>query len=100
MNSVSHREFTLLVAWLQEEWNKPSRTDHYLMKIVSYLARLPGKGPLHQLSYFKIPWSWERKEAISGKSLDQQRAEQSHGIFSSIFGSKKPVNKRENVPRG
>jgi len=89
----------LLIAWLQEEWNKPSLTDHYLMKIISYLARLPGAGPLRQLNYFKIPWSWEAKKSAVKLSPEQLRAQQSHSMFSGIFGKKKHTE-RQRVSRG
>jgi hypothetical protein len=29
----------LVLAWLREQWNRPSRTDHYLMLIAKRLAQ-------------------------------------------------------------
>lgn len=35
---MTHKQFEAWQAWLQEEWNKPSRADHYAMRISNILA--------------------------------------------------------------
>lgn len=40
---MTHRQFEAWQWWLREEWNHPSRSDHYLMQIVAELLRIPAK---------------------------------------------------------
>jgi len=35
---MTHRQFEVWQEWLNQQWNKPSRTDHYLLRIASYIA--------------------------------------------------------------
>jgi hypothetical protein len=49
---LTHREFVTWQAWLDEQWNKPSRTDFYLMRIAYYLL----SEPPHDLNQMKIPF--------------------------------------------
>lgn len=30
---MTHRQFLVWRLWLREEWNRPNRTDHYIMQI-------------------------------------------------------------------
>lgn len=36
---LTHRQYLVWQTWLAGEWNKPSRTDHYLMQIAFYILR-------------------------------------------------------------
>lgn len=42
---MTHRQFAVWLAWLGEEWNHPSRTDHYLMQLDVTVKRLLAKHP-------------------------------------------------------
>lgn len=57
---MTHRQFEAWREWLFEEWNKPSRTDHYLMQITAEVVRTPGrwwgKLPKVKLDDFRIPF--------------------------------------------
>ena len=44
MRRISHRWYLTLLAWLEEEWDKPDRTDFYLMQIAAYVANQGRKG--------------------------------------------------------
>jgi len=43
MEKTTHREYKIWERWLQNEWNRPSRTDNYLMQIAQRIlqARFP-----------------------------------------------------------
>lgn len=47
MRSHTLREYRIWMAYLDEQWNQPNRTDHYLMQIARdvkrVLSRHPGK---------------------------------------------------------
>ena len=33
MQSMTHREYLTWLAWLEDQWNVPDRTDYYLMPV-------------------------------------------------------------------
>lgn len=39
MKRTPHRHYLAWMAWYEREWNKPDRSDHYLMQIAQYIAR-------------------------------------------------------------
>ena len=38
---MTHRQYLLWRVWSQEQWNRPSRSDHYLMAVARELRALP-----------------------------------------------------------
>jgi hypothetical protein len=40
---MTHRQYRAWEAWLEGEWNRPSRTDHYLMKLTATLIAVNSK---------------------------------------------------------
>jgi hypothetical protein len=61
----------LAMAWLEEQWNKPSRTDYYLMRIAQRM---------HQ--------QWSKKSV----SMEDQR-------ITFTFGQKKGLSMEERVAK-
>ena len=55
---MTHRQFEVWQLWLKAEWNQPSRTDHYLMR----LAQAFGGSEDSTLDDFKIPFAWPNPE--------------------------------------
>ena len=43
MQSITHREFKTWIAWLDDQWNKPSKSDYYLMQIAGYVSHVLSK---------------------------------------------------------
>ena len=41
----THREYLTWIAWLDEQWNKPSKTDSYLMQIAMEVDRVLSNNP-------------------------------------------------------
>lgn len=35
MTRTTHRQYQVWMRWLSDEWNRPSRTDHYLMQLAA-----------------------------------------------------------------
>lgn len=67
---MSHREFLSWQEWLREEWNRPNRTDHYLLRIAQ--TNCTADTSLDQL---KITWTWSvRSDEVNSEipSLDEQ----------------------------
>ena len=42
---LTHRQFRCWQAWLEAEWNAPSRTDHYLMLVAQRVLQAAAKNP-------------------------------------------------------
>lgn len=42
---MTHRLFAAWTAWLLMEWNRPSRTDQYLMSLTAEVRRILAKHP-------------------------------------------------------
>lgn len=38
MKKTSHREYLVWMAWLDRQWDRPSRTDNYLMQVAYQVA--------------------------------------------------------------
>ena len=45
MREHTHREYLTWIAWLDEQWGKPSRSDNYLMQIAVEVQRVLSKSP-------------------------------------------------------
>ena len=39
MERWSHREFKTRLAWIEEQWNRPDRTDYHLMRIAQRIQQ-------------------------------------------------------------
>lgn len=88
MQEHTHRQFLGWDAWLEEQWNRPDRNDHYLMQIAVTIQRLLAKNPKSiKLSNFKL--SFER-EALPGSIADLKRqreeAKKSERTWLQYFG--------------
>lgn len=51
--TISNREFEVRYEWLQQQWNKPTRSDYYRMLIVKSLAGRKSS----KLSDFKLEFT-------------------------------------------
>ncbi len=53
----SHREFLTRLTWLDDQWNRPSRSDHYLMQIAQRVEDVLRTEPVKRKDdYFVIPF--------------------------------------------
>ena len=56
---TSHREYLTWMVWLNEEWNNPNRTDHYLMQIAQLLS---DSKKVQGLNDLKIPFTLKKQQ--------------------------------------
>lgn len=84
MGKMSHREFKVRLALL----NRPTRIEHYLMRLISALAK--GGDYMKYL----IPQANVKNSSSQQKSSGEARARQTHGMFSAAFGSGKKKEER------
>lgn len=54
---LTHRQFLTLEAWIREQWNRPDRTDHYLMQLTAVVKSLVSQQSVG-LDDCKIPWTF------------------------------------------
>lgn len=45
LTGTSPRQLDAMLAWAEDEWNRPSRTDHYLMLVATEVLRGRVKNP-------------------------------------------------------
>ncbi len=80
MKTLSHRQYLTLHEWLKEQWDKPSRTDYYLMQLTaevrSALAnkQIPiGKCKLPPFEWkVTLPKSKEQQEKETNLAYEQR----------------------------
>jgi len=71
MTSMTNREFNTWMEWLDEEMNRPSRSDHYLMSIAQEVRRVLSSRPGQiQLDHFRLKF-----DRVLSLSPEQQRAQ-------------------------
>ena len=69
---LSHRQLLAWQAWFEMEWNRPSRTDHYLMQLNYDVRYLFSKTRPRTLDPLKIPF----RRADPEKPLTPEEATQ------------------------
>jgi len=52
---LTHRQYLAWQAWLNEQWNHPSLSDHYLMQIAAEVRRVLSRKPNEiKLEHFNL----------------------------------------------
>ena len=73
---MTHREFLTLQAWLDKQWNRPSRSDYYEMQTACQVARVLAKNPGNiKIEHFKLPFGEE--------GTREQKAEENKKVAES-----------------
>jgi hypothetical protein len=91
MERLTHREYRMRLAWIDNQWNSPSRTDHYLMRICQLLDALLRKGSrgakVKNLDGFKISFFRRAVRAVAGKFRNdgEKRVDQSRSAWSAAM---------------
>lgn len=81
MQKVSHRDYKTWLAWEREQWNEPSRTDHYLMQIAQAVYATKSRTAM-ALDRFKVPFKFLHRRMRS----DQDQATMTQITKSRWFG--------------
>lgn len=91
---LTHRQFIVWHAWLNEQFNEPSRTDYYLMQLSCEVRRILNKHPNRvKTDQFKLKFKYKE-----GKATDIQTREQKIQSTKNLWISRMsaPVTVREN----
>lgn len=60
--------------FLEGEWNKPNRTDYYLMRIAQELWMMRNPGKTKDLNEFKIPFAEPKPKTVAPKTEEDKAA--------------------------
>jgi len=62
MESHTHREYLTWQAFFEDEWERPSRTDNYLMQIAAEVRRVLSKRPENiKIKHFRLTFGSREK---------------------------------------
>lgn len=90
MQSMTHREYLLRLAWIEESWSIPDRTDHYLMQIAQEVRRVLSKSPNRiQMKDFEVKFvSKDRKVTAQEKEKSVRTSKSTWFVALGISGKK------------
>lgn len=86
MEKHTNREYNLWMAYLESQWNRPNRTDNYLMQIAQEIRRVLSKNPgAIKADGFKLKFEvTEAEEPIP----PQEKADRSRSVWLGSVGVK------------
>lgn len=90
---LTHRQFRLWQMWRDLQWNRPNRTDYYLMAVQMQIAGVANMFAKHQRSFrlrdFRINFETQRSAAPPKMLTVEEAAFQAKArMFSMIPGVK------------
>lgn len=65
MQLIPYREYKMWMAWREEEWNKPSRDNYYIMALMNIIQGLFGK-MMPSLDTFRVNF----EKQVAGEKKD------------------------------
>lgn len=88
---ITHRQYEMWQLWLDQQWNKPSRTDHYLMQIAMEVRRPNVKGSKNlKMKDFVIKFT-SQDGRVGSKLSKEQATAFSKAKWLSAFGGKTKI---------
>jgi hypothetical protein len=86
---MTNSQLQVALQWAEDEWNRPSRTDHYLMRVAAEVARTRAKNPERvTLDDMKLEWGV--------KGDDDWRADRDLAVM--ILGGRKVRRRTVKAP--
>jgi len=78
LNTITEKEYLVRLYWEDLNWNRPSKTDYYLMQIareINRLVRCWSKGwKIPNLGDFKISFKTQMGEQVKPRSKEEATA--------------------------
>lgn len=86
MRRIPHRQFEMWMEWLDQQWNKPDRTDHYLMQLATIV-----NGMFNEARDMKIKFTFEAPKSPNDwkRPTPEQIAASEAAWTAAIAGSTK-----------
>ena len=91
---MTGRQFLAWQAWLREDLNHPSRTDHYLMSIAAEVRRVMAKKP-GDISLRDFLLRWE--EPKPDTRTKEEKVAESKAVWRAFLGLDKPAPPTQQV---
>ncbi len=89
MGRWTHREYRTRLAWLDKQWNQPSRSDQYAMQTAMEVRRVLSKKPnAIELDHFKLKFGLTEVKSVPKMSM-ADLAKQSIARWCGFVGLKK-----------
>jgi hypothetical protein len=83
---LTHRQFAAWAAWWADEWNRPSRSDQYLMQVALEVRRAAAKHPGRvKIERFRLRFTGEK---ASQPRTRERAAELARAKWLPVFGLK------------
>jgi hypothetical protein len=96
---MTHRQYAAWCRWRGQEWNRPSRTDSYLMQIACEVRRVLSKNPNGvKIKHFELKFGTGEKPQDGGLTKEQA-TEASKSLWLSRMGGASKV-RVVNQPKG
>ncbi len=99
----THREYDALIAHLDSEWNKPSRSDYYQMQIALEIRRFMtgfskgGKNP--EMGDFVLPFAAQERESEPEREITPEEIKSRSEISKAVwFGRTGQLPKSRKKP--
>lgn len=100
MRSNTWTELLMWQEWRRRQWNRPSRSDHYLMQIAMQVRRVLAKHPKKiKLEHFKVPFKFKRVATVTPKGNTAYKTEVSKSVWASRFGGVVVRKRKKDVSR-
>ena len=96
IDHIPHREFKAFLAWLDEQWNQPSRSDYYLMQIAQSVHNqaLRSKPGTLGLKHFGL--EFKPKTAKETTEQQQQVAKNKIELHKAVWRSRSPYLRKHS----
>lgn len=70
MEKHTHRQYLTWLAWLEMQWNKPDRHDHYLMRVAQVVCKQPRELDFYKIEFVSIEVADEvPKSGLTSKQI-------------------------------
>lgn len=86
MERLPYRWYRILLAWLNEDFERPNRTDHYLMQIPWRVSRMFGGKT--ELNDYRLT---RQEENLQDKLPPEVRRQLQHAVWIGRLGGKVKV---------
>ena len=87
MQRITHREYLTWQKWEAQQWNEPSRSDHYLMRVAQRVQQVLAKEPNKiTLDHQRVPFRQVKQQAPATKPTKQTLTEWTKARWAGMVG--------------
>lgn len=99
MGRITHREFLVREAWVEQQWNRPSRTDFYLMRVAQRVQQVLAKNPGNiTLEHQRVEIERKPVKPKTQLTLEQQTVRSKAAWLGAVSSDKTRVTYRIKRP--